>query len=165
MAHLGVRTHSGRETFFPETGPHGPNLGCRPSSHVYAVVAAKGCLHAFGISSRGPRNPAPLRSRLRISDVPGRPMRRRVFADSRRAATCGSGHCDHPPQTQHPSAAREGQPERGHLLAVANEQEVACQHRVVPGLAFDRRESGGELRELIGCRPDQRQLTFFRQHQ
>ena len=34
-----------------------------------------------------------------------------------------------------PSAAREGQSERGHLLAVANQQDVADQHRVVPGLA------------------------------
>ncbi len=31
-----------------------------------------------------------------------------------------------------PSAARESQPEREHLLGVANQQEVADQHRVVP---------------------------------
>ena len=31
------------------------------------------------------------------------------------------------------SATREGQPERGHLLAVAHEQDLADQHRVVPG--------------------------------
>src|ERR1017187_3814906 len=63
-----------------------------------------------------------------------------------------------------PSAAREGQPERGHLLAVANQQDVTGQNRVVPGLALERREPR-ELRELIGDRPDQRQLTLFRQHQ
>src|ERR1022692_4187598 len=33
-----------------------------------------------------------------------------------------------------PSAAREGQPERGHLLAVANQQDVTGQNRGVPGL-------------------------------
>src|ERR1039458_5153445 len=63
-----------------------------------------------------------------------------------------------------PSAAREGQPERGHLLAVAIQQDVTGQNRVVPGLALERREPR-ELRELIGDRPDQRQLTLFRQHQ
>src|SRR5205814_9320089 len=35
---------------------------------------------------------------------------------------------------------------------------------VVPGLAFDRRESR-ELSELVCGRPDERQLTFLRQHQ
>ena len=56
-----------------------------------------------------------------------------------------------------PSAEREGQPERGHLLAVANQQDVADQHRMVPRLALDRREPR-ELPELVrGC-PDQRQL-------
>ena len=59
---------------------------------------------------------------------------------------------------------RQGQPERGHLLAVANQQDVADQHRVVPGLALDRREPR-ELRELVGGRRDQRQFAFFRQHQ
>ena len=34
----------------------------------------------------------------------------------------------------------EGQPKRGHLLAVANQQYAAGQHRVVPGLALDGRE-------------------------
>src|SRR6266404_1966015 len=68
------------------------------------------------------------------------------------------------PRRQRRSAAREGQPERGHLLAVANQQDVAGQHRVVPGLALDRRELR-ELRELVGSRRDQRQLTLFRQHQ
>src|SRR5262249_19499688 len=63
-----------------------------------------------------------------------------------------------------PSAPGQRQPERGHLLAVANEQDIACQRRVVPGLAFDRPESG-ELSELIRCGPDQGQFAFFRQHQ
>src|SRR5450432_1541480 len=62
------------------------------------------------------------------------------------------------------SAARQGQPERGHLLAVANQQYIAGQHRVVPGLALDRREPR-ELRELIGGRPDLRQHALLRQHQ
>src|SRR5882672_6799451 len=66
--------------------------------------------------------------------------RNREFTSGRRS---GGGR-----EANTPSAAPGGQPERGHLLAVANEQDVACQHRVVPGLAFDRRESG-ELRELI----------------
>ena len=60
--------------------------------------------------------------------------------------------------------AREGQPERGHLLAVANEQDVADQRRVVPGLALDRR-GPRELREPVGGRPDQRQFALLRQHQ
>src|SRR5713226_6073850 len=65
---------------------------------------------------------------------------------------------------QPPSVAREGQPERGHLLAVANQQDIADQRGVVPGLAVERREPR-DLRELVGGRPDQRQLTLFRQHQ
>src|SRR2546421_7044988 len=60
-----------------------------------------------------------------------------------------------PPQRQHPSAAGEGQSECGHFLAVANQQDVTGQHRVVPGLALDRREPR-ELGELIGGRLDQR---------
>src|SRR3990172_12634598 len=63
-----------------------------------------------------------------------------------------------------PSRAREGQPERGHFLAVPNEQEVANQYRVVPGLALDRREPR-ELPELVGGRIDERQLTLLRQHE
>src|SRR5262245_47295425 len=61
-------------------------------------------------------------------------------------------------------AIREGQPKRSHLLAVANQQDVAYQRRVVPGLALDRRESR-ELRELVGGRPDKSQLALLRQHQ
>src|SRR5215213_4887533 len=67
-------------------------------------------------------------------------------------------------RVQAASAAREGKTERDHLFAVANQQDVAGQHRVVPGLALDRREPR-ELRELVGGRLDQRQLTFVRQHE
>src|SRR5215213_5863186 len=59
---------------------------------------------------------------------------------------------------------REGQPEGGHLLVVAHQQDVAGQHRVVPGLALDCRDPC-ELRELIGGRLDQRQLPLLRQDQ
>ena len=62
------------------------------------------------------------------------------------------------------NSGREGQPERRHLLAVANQQDVANQYRVVPRLALDRRESR-ELSELVWAGCDERQLTFFRQHQ
>src|SRR5713226_5656951 len=62
------------------------------------------------------------------------------------------------------SAAREGQPERGHLLAVANQQGVADQRRVVPRLALDRGKPR-ELFELVWSCADERQLTFLRQHQ
>jgi hypothetical protein len=50
------------------------------------------------------------------------------------------------------SAAHEGQPERSHLLAVANQQEVTDEYRVVPGLSLDRREPH-EFRELVGESP------------
>src|SRR5262245_47364064 len=60
-----------------------------------------------------------------------------------------------------PSAACEGQPERGHLLAVAGQQDVADQYRVVPGLALERPEPR-ELRELVRGRPDKSQLTLLR---
>src|SRR5436309_8853006 len=63
-----------------------------------------------------------------------------------------------------PSTAREGQPECDHLAVIANQQEVADQRRVVPGLAFECRESR-DLGELVGGRPDQRRLTLLRQHQ
>src|SRR5258705_11911102 len=62
------------------------------------------------------------------------------------------------------SAAREGQPERGHLLTVANQQDVANHYRVIPGLAFDRRYPR-EFCELVGGGRDKRQLTLLRQHQ
>src|SRR5262249_45207174 len=62
------------------------------------------------------------------------------------------------------SAVREGQGECSHLLAVANQQDIAGQDRMVPGLALESREPG-ELRELIrGC-SNQGQLTVLRQHQ
>src|SRR3990172_4745580 len=63
-----------------------------------------------------------------------------------------------------PLAGWQGQPERSHFLAVPNQQEVADQHRVVPGLALDRREPR-ELPELVGGRIDERQLPLLRQHQ
>src|SRR5215471_18287452 len=63
-----------------------------------------------------------------------------------------------------PSVTREGQPERSHLLAVANQQDVAHQYRVVPGLALDRLEPR-QLRELVRGRPDKSQLSLLRQHQ
>jgi len=44
---------------------------------------------------------------------------------------------------------------KGHLLAVANRQDVADMHRVVPGLALECREPC-ELRELVGGCPDRR---------
>jgi hypothetical protein len=62
------------------------------------------------------------------------------------------------------STARQGQPERDHLLAVANQQDVADQRRMVPGLALDCLEPR-ELLELVGSRSHQRQLTLLRQHQ
>ena len=52
------------------------------------------------------------------------------------------------------------QPERGHLVAVTNEQDVPDQYRMVPGFAFDRLEPC-DLSELVGRRPDQRQLTLL----
>ena len=36
---------------------------------------------------------------------------------------------------------REGQAERDHLLTVANQEDVADEHRVIPGLAFHCMES------------------------
>src|ERR1700681_1388489 len=62
------------------------------------------------------------------------------------------------------SAACHGQPERDHLLPVANQQNVAGQRRVVPGLALHRREPR-DLGELVGNRRDTRKLALPRQHQ
>ena len=61
-------------------------------------------------------------------------------------------------------AARQGQPKRHHLLAVASQQDVADQNWVVPCLARHRLEPR-ELRELVGCRRDQGQFALLRQHQ
>ena len=36
------------------------------------------------------------------------------------------------------SGMRAREPERGHLVVVAHEQDVADHHRVVPGLALER---------------------------
>ncbi len=58
----------------------------------------------------------------------------------------------------------EGQTEGGHLVVIANQQHVAGQCRVVPGLALDCRESR-ELRELVGSRLYQYHLTLLRQHE
>src|ERR1051326_7864414 len=57
-----------------------------------------------------------------------------------------------------------GQLERGHLFAVAHEQRVADEHRMVPGLAFNCRQLR-DLGELIRRRRHERELTFFRKHQ
>src|SRR5688572_26239316 len=59
---------------------------------------------------------------------------------------------------------RAPQPERGHLLAVADEEHVAHDHRVVPGLAVDGFESRN-LGELVGRGVDQRDLSLFGEHQ
>src|SRR5687767_11332551 len=50
--------------------------------------------------------------------------------------------------------------ERGHLLSVSYQQNVAHDDRVVPGLAVER---GGlcDFRVLVRCRADQCQLTVF----
>src|SRR5688572_21693525 len=50
--------------------------------------------------------------------------------------------------------------ERGHLLSVSYQQNVAHDDRVVPGLAD---EPGGlcDFRVLVRCRADQCQLTVF----
>src|SRR5215471_10334555 len=53
--------------------------------------------------------------------------------------------------------------ECGHFLAVANQQRVADQRRMIPGLAVERLESC-QLPELAGRRADERELALFRQH-
>ena len=58
------------------------------------------------------------------------------------------------------STARARQLERGHLLAIADQQEVTDQRGMVPGLAFERREPG-ELVEAVWGRRDQRQPQGF----
>ena len=57
--------------------------------------------------------------------------------------------------------ARERQPERDHLPPVANQQQIANQHRVVPGLVIHRREPR-DLGELLGSRRHQREFTLLR---
>jgi D-alanyl-D-alanine dipeptidase len=59
------------------------------------------------------------------------------------------------------SSRGEWQAEGRHLLSVANQQHVAYQHRVVPGLSSDCRKLR-LLGELVGSRADQRELTLFR---
>src|SRR5436190_344152 len=63
-----------------------------------------------------------------------------------------------------PVGNRRGQPECRHFLAVANQQHIADQYRMVPRLAVEHRESR-DLGELIGRRLDQRQLTVLRRHE
>ena len=60
-----------------------------------------------------------------------------------------------------PSTPRKGEPERSHFFAIANQQDIACKHWMVPRLAFDRREPR-ELPELVEGRADQRQFTLLR---
>src|SRR5437867_3297837 len=56
-----------------------------------------------------------------------------------------------------------GTAKRSHFFAVANQHDIAGQHRVIPGFALNRLEAH-ELSELAGGRPYQRQLTLLRQH-
>jgi len=58
------------------------------------------------------------------------------------------------------SAAGERQAHRGHLLAIADQNDVADEGGMIPRLAFDRFESR-ELLELIRRRADQRQLAVL----
>src|SRR5687767_10084822 len=57
-----------------------------------------------------------------------------------------------------------GQPECGHLLAVAHEEGTAGDDGMVPGLAGDARRAA-EFLEPFRRRADKRQLSFFRQHE
>ena len=50
-------------------------------------------------------------------------------------------------------------------MVVAHQQEVADDHRVFPGLAFERLREPRDLGELIGRRLDEREIALFRQHQ
>src|SRR5688500_10834693 len=63
-----------------------------------------------------------------------------------------------------PGSLGARQPERGHLLPVAHEEDVAGERRVVPGLALQRLEFR-DLPELVGRRRHQRQLTLLGYHQ
>src|SRR5262245_3296247 len=63
------------------------------------------------------------------------------------------------------SAAREGNAESGHFLVVTDQKDVAGKCRVVPCLSLDSRNTCCDLRELVGGRRNQRQLTLFRQYQ
>jgi hypothetical protein len=59
-----------------------------------------------------------------------------------------------------PSAVRNGQAECRHLVVVANEQDVADQHGMIPGLALERGEAS-DLFELAAVCFDQRKLAFL----
>ncbi len=71
----------------------------------------------------------------------------------------GGGEC----RCESPSDST-GQSKRGHFLAVAHEQDIADQRRVVPGPAFDRGETR-ELVEPVGTRRDEGQLAALGQHE
>src|SRR6266404_6471674 len=92
-------------------------------------------------------------SRVRVP--PGSPFQ---YYDQ--ACITAAEACRRPPC----SAACKGQPERNHLLPVANQQNIAGKHGVVPGLALHRREPR-DLGELAGDRRDKRKFTLLRQHQ
>ena len=62
------------------------------------------------------------------------------------------------------SASCKGQSECSHFLAVSDYQHIANQYRVVPGLAFNCGEPC-KFFELFRSRRNQRQFSFFRQHQ
>ena len=67
----------------------------------------------------------------------------------------------HPPFL---SPTLAGQPECGHLCAVAYQQDITCQHRVIPGFSFDRRDTR-QFSELLRDGLDQHQIAFFRNNQ
>src|SRR5262249_32591433 len=62
------------------------------------------------------------------------------------------------------SAAREGKPERRHLVIVADQQGVAGHRRVVPSLPLEGREAR-QLVELVRGGPHERQLPLLGQHE
>src|SRR5579859_4090158 len=68
--------------------------------------------------------------------------------------------CSRPPWL----AASESQPERDHLGAIAYQQAVTGQHRMVPGLALQRRKVR-YLCELVRGGLNQREFALFRDHQ
>ena len=61
------------------------------------------------------------------------------------------------------SGSRE--PECGHLVVVAHQQHVANHYRMVPRLAFESSGKPPDLGELIGRCFDEREISFFREHQ
>lgn len=63
-------------------------------------------------------------------------------------------------RSRHLLAARKRQPECGHLVIIANQQDIANEHGVIPRLALYCREPC-ELGELIGGRLYERELAFL----